>query len=42
VLLVLNDAAPPGKELKYARVDRERGFLLRTPPADGPEDCADH
>ncbi|MGI8869853.1 MAG: hypothetical protein ACR2F6_13650 [Mycobacteriales bacterium] len=32
---MLNDAAPPGKELKYARAERERRFLLRMPPTDG-------
>lgn len=29
---MLNDAAPPGKEVKYARPERERRFLLRRPP----------
>jgi len=33
--LVVNDAAPPGKELKYARLERERRFLLRVSPAEG-------
>lgn len=33
--VVFNDAAPPGKELKYARPERERRFLLSAPPADG-------
>jgi hypothetical protein len=32
---VLNDAAPPGKELEYARPERERRFLFTAPP-DGP------
>lgn len=27
-----NDSAPPGKDLKYARVERERRFLLAGPP----------
>ncbi len=30
---VLNDSAPEGKELKYARHERERRFLLARPPA---------
>jgi hypothetical protein len=29
---VLNESAPPGKELKYARRERERRFLLRSVP----------
>jgi CYTH domain-containing protein len=29
---VANDAAPPGKALKYARIERERRFLLRGRP----------
>lgn len=32
---MLNDAAPPGKELKSAHVERERRFLLSTSPTDG-------
>jgi hypothetical protein len=32
---VLNESAPPGKELKYARRERERRFLLGSLP-DGP------
>jgi CYTH domain-containing protein len=35
LLIVLNHAAPPGKEFKYARAERERRFLLRAPSADG-------
>jgi CYTH domain-containing protein len=29
---VLNDSAPPGREAKYARPERERRFLLSAPP----------
>jgi hypothetical protein len=31
---VFNDSAPPGKEMKYARLERERRFLLSAPPED--------
>ena len=30
-----NESAPPGKGLKYARIERERRFLLAAPPATG-------
>jgi hypothetical protein len=32
---VLNEWAPAGKELKYARPERERRIFLASPPADG-------